>query len=113
MKMRELPKLIGVAAGIAIFWVVTSRYGDFLIFRWRYHNDPRDPYHCYIVHHLKDGSCPEHHWVKRDWFTEWDGTKDYACFDTSGDPNRVGLAKERCTDYLKPGEQEEVESIAY
>jgi hypothetical protein len=75
---------------------------------------PSDPYHCYIVHQLKNGSCPTGYVPERDprpgsncppRFTEADGRKEYACIDTRS-PG-VGLYKEQCTDFLRRGEKED------
>jgi len=82
-----------------------------------------DPYHCYIVHQRKDGSCPRGYIHQNQiglgegkpgnpFFTEPDGTGQYACFDLrtpaeidKNNPGGVGLGKDLCVDFLRPGEK--------
>jgi hypothetical protein len=86
---------------------------------------PTKPRRCYIVHQLKDGSCPAGYVSEREIFssssncpprfTEADGRKEYACMDVRA-PDiidekththlGVGLEKEPCTDFLRRGEKE-------
>ena len=59
-----------------------------------------DPYHCYIVHQRKDGSCPPGYISGipfSNYFIEPDGTREYACLDLhspaaidKNNPNRRG-----------------------
>jgi hypothetical protein len=63
----------------------------------------RDPYDCYIVHQLKDGSCPPNYQSEKDIlgpnapprFTEPDGRKEYSCMDIRApdiiDPRRIRI----------------------
>jgi hypothetical protein len=75
---------------------------------------PTDPYPCYIVHQLKDGSCPAGYVSEKGLFsgrncpprfTEPDGRQEYACMDIRG-PG-IGLYKAQCTDFLRRGEKED------
>jgi hypothetical protein len=88
------------------------------------HLKPRpDPYGCVIVHQRKDGSCPPDYISEKELFkeealpgqanqvysphfTEADGTKEDACMDLRRSTKGVGLEKELCTDFLRPGEKE-------
>jgi len=82
-----------------------------IVFAWPHH----DPYHCYIVHQRKDGSCPPGYISGipvSNYFIEPDGTRQYACLDLrrsseidKNNPGGVGLGKDLCVDFLRPGEQ--------
>jgi hypothetical protein len=74
-----------------------------MVFAWPH----RDPYRCYIVHHRKDGTCPPGYISGipfSNYFIEPDGTRQYACLDLRN-PNGVGLGKDLCVDFLRPGEK--------
>jgi hypothetical protein len=96
-------------------------------FAWPINARQHDPYRCVIVHQRKDGSCPPGYVSEKEifeghdlngvyspHFTEADGSKEYACMDLRA-PDiiderthvhlGVGLAKEQCTDFLRPGEK--------
>ncbi len=79
-----------------------------------------NPTRCYIVHQRKDGSCPRGYISQTQiffgpdklFFTEADGTGQYACFDIrppavidKNNQNGVGLGKDLCVDFLRPGEK--------